>query len=106
MTTAATYEEVPRTDTEKLMERLNRMVKLLSDRTGIEFTLGYIGNCSGFPDSPMYQDDRYWYVFAPHPGRVGKHHDSIGGVRTEQLQDLLVILRGALDLADVIRTPR
>jgi hypothetical protein len=72
-----------------------RRVATLAELTGAEWTFGYIGNVSGA------RDDRRWYAFAPHPGRVGTADDRIGGVPTEKLGDLATMLAGALALARV-----
>lgn len=91
---------MPRSDT----DYINRLVALLSEKTGIAFTFGYVGNTYGIPDTPAYRDDRIYYVFAPHPGRVGTSRDSIGGVSDPA--DLIPILRGAVALAIVQNTSR
>lgn len=96
----------PTTDTAALVSACERLVKLLSDRTGIAFTFGYLGNTYGLEGTPRYQDDRRWYAFAAHPGRVGTHKDSIGGVRTDDLGHLITLLQGALELTTVMAQPR
>lgn len=56
----------------------------------IEFptvTFGYIGNC-GVARWGKF-DDRRWYLFLPHPGRVGTPHDSVGGYSTESLGNMV-----------------
>lgn len=52
---------------------------------GISF--GYIGNV-GVDRSGSY-DDRSWYVFLPHPGRVGGYIDRVGGFATADLSKML-----------------
>ena len=94
------------TPTDKARAACERMVKVLSDRTGIAWSFGYLGNVSGLPGTPLYRDDRSWYAFAAHPGRVGTHKDSIGGVATADLPTLVTMLQGALALTTVLSTPR
>jgi hypothetical protein len=43
---------------------------LATELPGITF--GYIGNVE------RWGDDRTWYVFLPHPGRVGDREDAVG----------------------------
>ncbi len=38
-------------------------------------TFGYIGNVGVYRSGPF--DDRSWYVFLPHPGRVGTISDRV-----------------------------
>lgn len=80
------------------LERCQRTVDLIAEATGEDWTFGYIGNVelSG-------RDDRAWYAFRPHPGRVGTHDDRIGGVRTDDLDSLLPTLMGALKMARMLR---
>jgi hypothetical protein len=67
-----------------------RLVEKLSERTGLAWTFGYIGNTG-----PGY-DDRSWFAFAPHPGRIGTSADRLGGFPTEHLDRLRVFLAGAV----------
>ena len=69
------------------------LVKRLSEVTGDEWTFGYIGNVS------HWGDDRSWSAFRAHPGRVGTSRDRIGGHSTENIGDLITMLRGALAFA-------
>lgn len=50
-------------------------------------TFGYIGNCGS--DRSGRFDDRSWYIFLPHPGRVGDYSDRLGGYRTQDLGRML-----------------
>jgi hypothetical protein len=88
--------------TSRLTDRICILTDNLSTLTGITWTLGYIGNCSGIPGTPAATDTRLWSVTAAHPGRVGTHMDSLGGHTTEDLADLLNELRGAVGLARVL----
>lgn len=76
------------------VERCGTLTARLADLTGIRFTFGYIGNLEA--DGT---DARLWYAFAPHPGRVGKESDSIGGYATDELDKLKYALMGAIELA-------
>ena len=49
----------------------------------IGVTFGYLGNC----DVCGGWDDRIWYVFLPHPGRVGTYSDRVEVGRTAQLAE-------------------
>lgn len=79
--------------------RCQRLVDLLTKRTGIQWTLGYLGNV--YADGT---DDRRWYAFAAHPGRPGTDADRIGGFR--DLADLIPWLQGAVSLTTVLAQPR
>lgn len=79
-----------------------RLTELLTKKTGISWTFGYLGNCSGIPGTPAFKDDRRWYAFAAHPGRVGTALDSIGGYSTDRLEELATVLHGAVKLAVVL----
>lgn len=50
-------------------------------------SFGYIGNVGVDRSGPF--DDRSWYVFLPHPGRVGTPADCVGGYRTANLPVML-----------------
>lgn len=50
-------------------------------------TFGYLGNVG--TDRNGRYDDRSWYVFLPHPGRVGTTNDSVGGFPTHRLPAML-----------------
>jgi hypothetical protein len=52
-----------------------------------DVSFGYIGNCGVDRSGPF--DDRSWYVFLPHPGRVGGITDRVGGFRTADLPKML-----------------
>jgi hypothetical protein len=71
-------------------QRCQRIVESLRETTGEEWTFGYIGNLDG------RRDDRLWFAFAPHPGRVGTDVDRIGGVHTRNLDQLAVTLAAVL----------
>ena len=86
--------------TEKALKRCRRAVEFLNERTDITWTFGYLGNCG------HNYDDRSWYAFAVHPGRVGTHKDSIGGFPTDSLDTLATMLSGAVALTTVLNEPR
>ncbi|CAB4189613.1 hypothetical protein UFOVP1196_4 [uncultured Caudovirales phage] len=52
-----------------------KVTELQAELPGITF--GYIGNCGVNRNGPF--DDRSWYIFLPHPGRVGTSDDRVGG---------------------------
>lgn len=81
--------------TDQLSARLAHLAYRLTERTGIEWSIGYIGNVT------PARDDRTWYAFAAHPGRIGTSADRIGGVATDDLATLATMLSGALALARV-----
>lgn len=83
----------------EVTDRIRRGTARLSELTGIEFRFGYLGNDYGNDTS-----QRRYYLFASHPGRVGTETDRIGGVADPE--DLLPLLRGALELAKVQGTHR
>lgn len=85
--------------TDRAVASCQRMVKTLSERTGIEFTFGYIGNTYGIEGTVAFRDDRRWFAFAAHPGRIGTDHDRLGGYRTSDLSGMVAELHGALSLS-------
>lgn len=87
-------------------ESCQRLVKVLSSKTGIDWTFGYLGNCSGSENTPAFRDDRTWYAFAAHPGRVGTEVDRIGGFSTDRLDDLVLVLQGSVKLSVVLEAQR
>lgn len=93
-----------RTAPKTAAERCDRLVKLLSERTGIAWSFGYLGDCSGMPGTPAFRDSRSWFAFAAHPGRVGTTRDSIGG--TSSPDEMIPVLVAALQLATVLAEPR
>lgn len=70
---------------------------MIAEATGEEWTFGYIGNVS------RSGDDRAWYAFRAHPGRVGTRDDRIGGQATGELEKLADVLRGALRMARMLK---
>ena len=78
-------------------DRCQRLVEMISEATGEPWTFGYIGNVE------RRRDDRAWYAFRPHPGRVGTAEDRIGGVATEDLSTLAITLAGALKMARMLK---
>lgn len=50
-------------------------------------TFGYIGNVGVYRSGPF--DDRRWYIFLPHDGRVGTSADRVGGYSTESLGNMV-----------------
>lgn len=78
----------------------HRLVSVLSKHTGIEWSFGYLGNTYGSPGTPAFRDDRTWYAFASHPGRIGTANDSIGGLSNPS--ELIPLLQGAVALALVL----
>lgn len=77
------------------VDRCKALTEALSAATGIAWTFGYIGNVS------HHGDDRSWFAFAEHPGRVGTSDDRIGGLPGHRLDELATMLQGALLLARV-----
>ena len=84
-------------DTTTAHDTCKRIVDRLTSLTGETWTFGYIGNCDNV------RDDRTWFAFRPHPGRVGTPDDRIGGYRTDDLDKLALVLRGALSMARMTR---
>lgn len=68
--------------TTRQMIRAEEVVKTLD---GV--SLGYIGNV--YSDGT---DDRSWFIFLPHPGRIGEAEDRIGGFDTSDRAKLLPLL--------------
>lgn len=100
ITTASTTDQ-DRYD--RLVLRVQRLLDQLNEVIGGGATFGYLGNCgSGV-------DDRSWYVFLPHPGRVGTHEDRLGGFGTgdvDGVESTVRQLHGALVMAKHLTTRR
>lgn len=79
-----------------------RLIEVLNKNTSIVWSFGYLGNCSGMEGTPAFDDDRFWYAFASHPGRVGTASDRIGGFATSDLDRLVGVLQGAVALSVVL----
>jgi len=63
------------------LKRADEIIReLIKDLEGVSY--GYIGNfwTDGRPDP----DDRAWYIFLPHPDRIGTASDRIGGYATNE----------------------
>jgi len=77
-----TPEEIATRKAEANARAYDRAEAIVKDLPGV--TIGYIGNCSLNVASghPSAYDDRSWYIFLPHPGRVGTRDDSLGGFDT------------------------
>jgi hypothetical protein len=62
---------------QKIVSELNAELGLPANpMDGANVTFGYIGNLE------YGRDDRLWFVFLPHAGRVGLETDRIGGFAT------------------------
>ncbi len=57
---------------------MNAALNTIASELAGEVTTGYLGNIS------RDRDDRSWYFFAAHPGRVGTHADTWGGCATQE----------------------
>jgi hypothetical protein len=58
-------------------------------------TFGYLGNVA--PNGS--NDQRSWMVFLPHPGRVGRYEDHLGGFPTGSLEGIVAARRSLRALA-------
>lgn len=79
----------------KVYESQERLLRGQIDRLNAELglvdhpiTFGYIGNFPIGATAGGPNDDRLWMVFLPHPGRVGKTEDRIGGWKTGSLDGI------------------
>lgn len=77
-------------------ERCRALVERIAEATGEEWTFGYLGNVT------PAGDERSWYAFRPHPGRVGTYEDRIGGQATADVGELVTVLGGALAMARML----
>ncbi|AOQ28207.1 hypothetical protein SEA_DUDELITTLE_89 [Mycobacterium phage DudeLittle] len=66
------------------IEELNRELGL----TEHKITFGYIGN-GKLTSNGWDLSDCLWMVFLPHPGRVGKEDDRLGGFKTGSLEGIV-----------------
>ena len=85
---------------EKLVLKLNEALGLDPADYSNRVSFGYIGNCG-----PNY-DDRSWYVFLPHPGRVGQPADRMGGFATGDAAGAATLhaqLSGAVTIARFVK---
>jgi len=57
---------------------MNNALNTIAAELPGEVTTGYIGNVT------QGRDDRAWYFFASHPGRVGEAADRWGGTATQE----------------------
>lgn len=81
----------------RVTDRITRLVDQLNEALGLtgsehRVTYGYLGN----------DLDIDWFVFLPHPGRVGTYADRMGGHRTNDVdaaRTTLSLLAGAVTLA-------
>ena len=68
-----------------VIQRLQAKVDALaSEFPGVTF--GYLGNCG--TDSRGAFDETSWYVFLPHPGRIGIWTDRVGGYPRFELPEM------------------
>lgn len=75
-------EETQMTETQTTSDQLQAKADaLIAEIPGVTF--GYLGNV-GIGREGRY-DDRSWYIFLPHPGRVGTYLDAVGGYSTGNL---------------------
>lgn len=74
---------------QKIQERQNARFDAYVEENDLPFglTVGYIG--STWSDG---SDDRRWFIFRPHPGRVGTSDDSIGGYPTAERGKLIPLI--------------
>lgn len=89
---------------QSLSAQCQTLVKWIAESTGEDWTFGYIGNCG--VDGRGRFDDRCWFAFRPHPGRVGTEADRIGGYPTSQLATLRNVLHGAARMAAMLNGDR
>lgn len=85
---------------DRVIDAINRVMNELNKMINGDATFGYIGNLSQF------RDDRAWYVFLPHPGRVGTAEDRLGGFSTGDIngaRHTLTALSGALTMTRYLR---
>lgn len=67
-------------------QRIINLVGEVNKTHNMDLSFGYIGN-----DDRKGNDDRGFYVSAPHPGRAGKTSDRIGDYKADQLKKLLAV---------------
>jgi hypothetical protein len=65
-------------------------------------SFGYIGNC----DFNGANDYRRWYVFLPHPGRVGEENDRLGGFSTGSAEGVFALRKSLTALMTGVRLAR
>lgn len=88
-------QEISATRAKLRDQKYQQAEALIKDIPGV--SIGYIGNV--YSDG---RDDRSWYIFLAHPGRVGGWNDRIGGYPTEERFRLIgaaTTLRAGYDLA-------
>lgn len=84
----------------KQVDELNELLGLAD--ADHRATFGYIGNCS--PNGG--NDDRAWYVFLPHPGRVGTADDRLGGFSTGSAEGVWATRKAVSALIQGVRLAR
>lgn len=87
-----------------LRDEIAEVNGLLGLRPGArhKITFGYIGNC----DANGARDYREWFVFLPHPNRVGQSDDRLGGFPTGDLDGIVAVRRSLKALAQGIKLAR
>lgn len=80
------------------IEELNRELGL----TEHKITFGYIGNGKLTPKGWDLSDCQ-WFVFLPHPGRVGRAEHRLGGFETGSLEGIVATRRALKTFAQGVR---
>lgn len=68
-------------------------------------TFGYIGN-GKLTSNGWDLSDCLWFVFLPHPGRVGTSDDRVGGFATGDLAGIVATRRALASVAQGVRLAR
>jgi hypothetical protein len=83
--TTASHDPQALADFDRHVAAIEALVAELNADLGLTLTdnpitFGYIGDLNGYaPGTPRHIDSRSFFVFLPHPGRVGTAADRIGG---------------------------
>ena len=103
MVTVTNTTELEQDRYDRLVKRVQRLLVQLNEVIGGGATWGYLGNCG------IHGDDRSWYVFLPHPNRVGTADDRLGGFETGSVagvEALVTTLHGAVTMARYLTNRR
>ena len=85
-------------------EELNAALGLAADAPH-RVTVGYIGN-GRLTSTGWDLSDVRWYVFLPHPGRVGTDADSVGGWSTGSLEGIVATRRALRSVIQGVKLAR
>ncbi len=104
-TTAATAYDRQKAILDRQVDELNALLGLADADHSHKVTVGYIGNGKLTSNGWDLSDVR-WFVFLPHPGRIGTEDDRVGGFDTDDLNGVVATRRALSALTQGVRLAR